>query len=250
MNEQNNIIGIYKITSPSNKIYIGQSKNITYRFHIYKILHCKNQPKLYNSLIKYGSENHIFEILEECPESYLDELETWWKLFYNSVEDGLNCGYWDKSISKSKEVRLKISKTKKNNTFITKEWANNISNGRKGLKHSEKTKLKIKNGNLGKIVSKESKMKMSLSKLGTKRNKESILKQIIKKKGKKQPLSFFKKISKPIIQYDLNMNPIKEWNSIKEASENLKIDSGTLVACLKGRQKTCKGFKWKYKKLV
>ena len=37
-------IGIYKITSPSNKIYIGQSINIERRFKEYKTLkNCKFQ---------------------------------------------------------------------------------------------------------------------------------------------------------------------------------------------------------------
>lgn len=43
------ITGIYKITSPSGRIYIGSSKNIRRRFYSYKNLHCKDQPKLYNS---------------------------------------------------------------------------------------------------------------------------------------------------------------------------------------------------------
>jgi len=61
------MIGIYKITSPTNKIYIGQSTNITDRWkRYYKLNHCRNQIKLYNSLKKHGFKNHIFEIIEEC----------------------------------------------------------------------------------------------------------------------------------------------------------------------------------------
>ena len=48
-------IGIYKIVSPSEKIYIGQSINIEKRWEKnYKTLKCKTQTKLYNSLKKYG----------------------------------------------------------------------------------------------------------------------------------------------------------------------------------------------------
>ena len=46
--------GIYKITNPKNKVYIGQSKDIIKRWYYYKTLHCKSQIKLYNSLLKYG----------------------------------------------------------------------------------------------------------------------------------------------------------------------------------------------------
>jgi hypothetical protein len=45
-------IGIYKITSPSAKIYIGSSKNIYFRFLRYKALSNKTQTKLYNSFIQ------------------------------------------------------------------------------------------------------------------------------------------------------------------------------------------------------
>ena len=71
----NKICGIYKITSPSGKIYIGQSKDIRRRMQYYNRLNCKNQTKLYNSLLKYGWENHLFEILIECSELELNYLE-------------------------------------------------------------------------------------------------------------------------------------------------------------------------------
>ena len=60
------ICGIYKIISPSGKIYIGESENIPNRIYYYKIVSCKKQRRLYNSIKKYGWENHIFEIIEEC----------------------------------------------------------------------------------------------------------------------------------------------------------------------------------------
>ena len=65
-------IGIYKITSPSKKIYIGQSIDIEYRWKSYKRLHCQTQTKLYNSLKKYGSDKHKFEILQLCDKEQLN----------------------------------------------------------------------------------------------------------------------------------------------------------------------------------
>lgn len=62
----NKICGIYKITSPSGRIYIGQSEDINRRFHQYKKLNCKKQWLLYKSFVKYGVDNHIFEIIVEC----------------------------------------------------------------------------------------------------------------------------------------------------------------------------------------
>ncbi|HEC36627.1 hypothetical protein LCGC14_1312370 [marine sediment metagenome] len=48
------ICGIYKITSPTKKIYIGQSIDINRRKIIYKNILCKLQRKIYNSLKKHG----------------------------------------------------------------------------------------------------------------------------------------------------------------------------------------------------
>ena len=57
------------------------------------------------------------------------------------------------------------------------------------------------------------------------------------------------KISKPVLQYDLLGNFIKEWNSAKEANLILfgKPKSGDISACCVGRQKTAYGFIWKFK---
>ena len=88
-------IGIYRIVSPSNKIYIGQSINIEERWRKYRKLNCKKQPKIYNSLKKYGPENHMFEILEECTIDQLNNQEIYWKQYYNTVDEGLNCELFD-----------------------------------------------------------------------------------------------------------------------------------------------------------
>ena len=85
------MIGIYKITSPTNKIYIGQSIDIEKRFLTYKLLRCKTQPALYLSFIKHNVENHIFEILEQCSIELLNERERYYQDFYNVLSLGLNC---------------------------------------------------------------------------------------------------------------------------------------------------------------
>lgn len=68
---------IYKLQSPTNRIYIGQTCNLIVRRSMYKTLRCEDQPKLYNSLKKYGYENHIFSILVkgEFTQEEINELE-------------------------------------------------------------------------------------------------------------------------------------------------------------------------------
>ena len=69
------MIGIYKITNPNGKVYIGQSVDIEKRLSNYKRLSQSilEQPAIYNSLLKHGVENHIFEIIEECIIELLNE---------------------------------------------------------------------------------------------------------------------------------------------------------------------------------
>lgn len=61
------MIGIYKITSPNKRIYIGQSIDIERRFATYKRNNPINkQPRLYGSFKKYGVENHTFNTQFRC----------------------------------------------------------------------------------------------------------------------------------------------------------------------------------------
>ena len=58
----------------------------------------------------------------------------------------------------------------------------------------------------------------------------------------------------PVIQYDLEGNFIKEWESKGQAAKWIKEQTGKksnitsqIKDCILGRQKTAYGFKWKYK---
>lgn len=81
------MIGIYKITSPSGRVYIGQSWDIEKRFRSYRTSSgTKTQRYIYNSLMKYGVNNHRFEIISHLPEDIsqqvLDEYEIVYFEFY------------------------------------------------------------------------------------------------------------------------------------------------------------------------
>lgn len=138
------MIGIYKITSPSNKIYIGQSINIEKRFKQYKKLDCKKQPKLYNSLTKYGVEYHIFEVIEECILEELDKKEIYWKKYYNTINEGLNCELFDIGQGyRSNDVKIKISNSLKG-IAKSKEHCLNLSKAKIGIPSKRKGKPDLK----------------------------------------------------------------------------------------------------------
>lgn len=128
------MIGIYKITSPNGKIYIGQSTQIERRWKDYRALYCKSQVKLYRSLKKYGPKNHKFEIIEECEVDKLIERETYWKLFYKVLEvPSLCCRIDGIGGNLSKETKDKISdklkgikKSKKTKSLISKSLKKKI----------------------------------------------------------------------------------------------------------------------------
>ena len=85
------MIGIYKITSPIGKIYIGKSIHVEKRIKGYKSLACKGQPLIYESLINFGILNHLFEIICECKISELNYKESYYIDLYSSIgENGLN----------------------------------------------------------------------------------------------------------------------------------------------------------------
>ena len=55
------------------------------------------------------------------------------------------------------------------------------------------------------------------------------------------------KYSKPVLQFDLNDNFIKEFPSIKQVERETGFDQGNIIKCCKGKLKTAYNYKWKYK---
>ena len=52
---------------------------------------------------------------------------------------------------------------------------------------------------------------------------------------------------KTVLQYDLNMNFIKEYKSLAEAARNINGNHGNISMCCQGKRKTAYKFIWKYK---
>jgi group I intron endonuclease len=167
------MIGIYKITSPSGKVYIGQSINVNKRMNDYKKLQdCKKQTALYNSFLKYGTDKHTFEIVTECTIKELNNLERYYQDLYDVTNPkiGLNCRLTasdERCGELSEEHKSKISKSMlgKKHTNETKDKMKELMKGRNtwmvGKKHTEDTKLKMSKTKKGKKMSEESKRKMS-----------------------------------------------------------------------------------------
>ena len=168
-------IGIYKITSPSGRIYIGQSIDINRRWVSYKKLNCKKQILLFNSLKKYGYENHVFEIVCECNKEELDYLEKHYIELFDcfDTDNGLNLKSGGEKPLMSDSIKKKISDANKGRKF-TEEHKTKLSKSHKGYIHTKEQKEKIglkslgNKHNLGRVCKTETKEKMRLKALGRK----------------------------------------------------------------------------------
>jgi group I intron endonuclease len=219
------MIGIYKITSPSDKIYIGQSTNIEKRQNNYiNFKTNKNNigPKIYNSLQKYGWEQHIFEIIEECNLDQLNEREIYWGIYYYSLKEGLNCRLGDGRGHCCEETKQKISLAKTGMKYkMTEEGRKNKSKLLTGLKRSDESKQKISQSKKGHICYSNPERSKKISQNSS--------------------------LKKEIIQYSLNDEKLQTFPSANEAGKSIGKSGNSIADCAANRQKTAFGFKWKYK---
>lgn len=250
------ISGIYKIINlTNNKIYIGSSKSLNKRKveHFSRLrVNAHSNKKLQRSFNKYGEQNFKFETLEFNNESnlisreqyYIDTLNPEFNIckIAGRITGLIRTKNWRDKISKSHigkkasiETRLKQSKAK-----LGKSPSN------KGIKCSEETKQKIKDSiaklnrvawNKGIPCRNETKLKLSLKNTGRVQSEVEKLKRGISNKGKK---------SKAIIQYNLNGNFIKEFNSITEASLKTNVSLGSIHNSCNKNKPSC-NFIWQYK---
>ena len=227
---------IYKLTSPSNKCYIGQTINLVERKRtLYSPNKYYSGHRLDNAIKKYGIENFQYEIIIQIVESSkeklrekLDELEKFYIEKYDSYNNGYNMtlgGSGSNGCFQTEESKRKISEKAKGRKgsmlgrHLTEEQRNKISN-------FAKTRTGEKNSFYGKTHSEETKLKI----------------------GKANSI--------PILQLDLNENIITEFPSAKDAARSLgkpRADSEIIKVC-KGyispsgkRYITALGYKWKYK---
>jgi group I intron endonuclease len=215
------MIGIYKITSPSGKVYIGQSNNVEKRLKDYlkEYKSMSSQKRLYNSFLKYGAKNHTFEIIEECEFEIINERERYWQDYYNVIDSkGLNCI---------------LTQTNEKRRIISEETRVKLSNSLKGLLVGERNPMFGRVGNLNPFY-------------GKKHNKETI--QILREKtsgekhhfyGKKRPEHSVKISGKNNYMYGKKSERTSETNKKRIGLLNsnskilLDINSGVFYYCFR-----------------
>lgn len=255
----NNICGIYSITNIiSKKIYIGQSANIKSRWVKHKTALRENthaNKHLQSSWNKYGESAFVFNIIEECEVNMLNERETYWIKYYDSVNKGYNLNYGGDGIRGYKHTPEEIEKMRQIqnplavlqfdlNFNLIAEWAG-VSHANKILKCSRKPILdRCEHNIIGNNASIEYKGSYWVYKDEYNSPTFSWDKYlryesdfIVPKKEKEEPIKIY--------QYDLDRNLIKIWKSLDDIDKKFNKYSIKKVCLHKGK-KSHKGYIWTY----
>ena len=192
---------IYKITTPTGKLYVGKSYKIKNRIADYRCRKNTSTGMLMRSIRKYGWESHKLEIIEEVENDRLSEREIFWikelNTYHYENENGLN-------MTRGGEGQKTT-------------WMHNME------RRKEQSRRFSGNGNpfYGKSHSEENKCKSSIRE--RKRAIESG-KTIPKWGAEKGRL----KIIKPIICYDSNGVFLKEFISLSDAAKELNVHRSSI----------------------
>ena len=219
----------YKITSPSNKIYIGQTWDWIKRKSVYKRIACEGQRYLYNSLKKYGFENHKIEfketLIETISQKELDDREIYWWQYYKDLGfKMLNIKEPGKGGKYSEESKRKMSNSNPyKNKKIPEELRQALIKGNIGRKKSKEEIEKIQKGRIGFVLSPEAREKI------------------------RQKLRSLPKNNRKVLMLDINGNFIREFRNVSQIQKELNWDTKHIREILHNRGKTFKGYKWKYK---
>jgi group I intron endonuclease len=147
--------GIYCITAPDGKKYVGQSVNIERRWKDHQ-MSPKRTSRLIRSFSTYGVEGHQFEVLEECLEDDLLSLERQWQEKLNTCVNGLNVLFTtgnEKFGRTSDQAKANMSKAQSgvNNPNYGKRGAETSCYGRKRTKE-ERDAISAYQRTRGKLV--------------------------------------------------------------------------------------------------
>lgn len=277
---------IYRITNPTGKVYIGQSKNPKDRIRSYKW--CKpDQNAIYNSLQKYGYDAHEFEILiSGLDKETVDIVEIGlikiYKVHSIEVLNIAEGGSSNKIPSKMKPVVKfsldgdyiceyeSISEASRDNN-ISIQSISPVLRKKKGCaglylwlyKHDyengiKPTPVKVTKGRPfyafdlnGNFIKEYRSMLIASNETNT--DSKMIRQNLLGKRSRVKDFQFsFNKNVAPyqkkiILQYDLENNLMNTFTTLQEASEELNISKGTVKAKLRYEDNDFTRMTFKYK---
>ena len=220
---------VYKLTSPSNKVYIGVTcQSVSQRWCNGKGY--KRCPAVFKSINKYGWDNFKKEVLFDN----LTEVE-------------------------AKEMEVKLIKQYKS---FDKRYGYNLTkggDGTSGRKMSAETKEKLREINLGRVLTDEQKEKIRRFNLGRKHSEETKRKMSERHKGNKYALGVKlsderkKAISErelgasnPMARKVICLETMKVYDTLTQAQE--ETGATKICDCCRhtGKHKSSGGLHWEY----
>lgn len=210
--------GIYKIINiTTNDFYIGSSVNLDRRrYEHYSQLKKGKHGNLHlqNSFNKYGENTFQFVILEYCDKENCILIE---QKYINNLKPTFN-------INPNSGSSLGVKHRE--------ETIDKIRKSKLGGKHTEETKNKIKEGlqklkDNGWVGSHRKRTEEEKEKM---RNHPSVIKKL-----------------KPILQFTLDGELLKEWSGSNEIMRELGYHAIHISRCCNNKRKTAYGFYWKFK---
>jgi hypothetical protein len=273
---------IYKLIDPTTKEirYVGQTNNIKRRFNDHISSSINENSESYNTYkarwVRKVLNNNLFpiiEIIEECDtleisnireKYYINKLTIdGYKLTNSHVLDVTEC---------SVETRNKISIAKKGKTLeeivgldksieLKAYYSERIKLNNPNKSDNPLVREKISNTlkeyfedkenhwAYGLKMTDEHNEKLRLAKLNNPKNVGNRKPRTEEQKNKIRNAIKGSKIKRSeVIQYDLNMNLIKEWKSLREIERiDAKMSRSQISKCCKGDKISYAGFIWKYK---
>ena len=230
---------VYKITSPTGRVYVGKTTRINDRISYYRNNNKGGQKILDSSIKKYGWDQHIFEIIDEAPVDQLNELEIKYIKEFNTFHydnpNGMNLtkggeGLLGRKHSPETINKLIAKKLGKKHSEATKKLMSETKKGKAPASafyvRTEKHLEILRQNNLGRVVPEE---------------------EIIKRK--QTLLNKFIEQHEAILQIDTEGNIVKEWHMLpKDIAKHFNACNTNIVRCLNGKRETGLGYIWKYKK--
>lgn len=253
------IAGIYAITSPSGRIYIGKSCNIYKRLIQYKNLHCDDQPILYNSLKKHSPEKHFFEIIIKIDGLIENEVLNGHEKAFISMLRENKVSLMNLTIGGDGVVGRKASEEERAaNSKRQKEYYRTRRAAFFGKKHTEQTKKILSDKRKGRKITEEHLNKLLASRIGaepwnkgikyTEEQKRNHPKPWIGRKHLEETILKMRnnKKTKKCIQYSKQGEFIKEWMSASEAFRETGVHRSDIASCCRGELLSAGGYIWKY----
>lgn len=215
---------VYKYTSPSNKIYIGQTSQTIIGRAGTNGQKYWDSPLFYNAIKKYGYKNFSNEVL--LSNLTLEEANYWEAYYINKYHS--NDPQYGYNLTTGGDGQYKVSNATREKMRLS----------HLGLKHTEEAKAKIGKIHKGKKLSEETKNKISQTRI-----KKQIPSPML---GKKHSQETKEKIGKANGYLVICEETGIIYDSAAEAGRQLNISPTHVRRCCRGECKSAKGYHLHY----